>query len=319
LSTIDTTTNRSSNSGLEVTPDGLRLLGGCSNNEVLSWDNTSNVWKCSTPSSLSGLISGSGSEGQIAFFTGANTQSGSNNLFWDISNSRLGIGTTSPSRILEVAGEGLIGGVILGSENIGIVSKTDLINLLSSGVTINGSLTTTGPITSPSSINTINGIVISNGSITSGSWLGSVVDVTHGGTGTSNLSQYGVLVGEGSGAIQSIVSGSQGQILVGMQNANPIFAALTGDISSVSVSGTSASVSLSNTGVTPSTYGSSTSIPQFTVDSKGRITSATGINISSSLLPIGTEGQMLYNNAGTWTSFQVCIGMMSHQDWVLEI
>jgi len=92
-------------------------------------------------------------------------------------------------------------------------------------------------------------------------------------------------VGEGSGAIQSIVSGSQGQILVGMQNANPIFAALTGDISSVSVSGTSASVSLSNTGVTPSTYGSSTSIPQFTVDAKGRITNATGINniiISSS-------------------------------------
>jgi len=77
----------------------------------------------------------------VAFFVGPYEQSGSNNLFFDISTQRLGIGTTSPQRQLEVAGEGLIGGVILGSEDIGIASKTDLINLLSSGVTINGSLT----------------------------------------------------------------------------------------------------------------------------------------------------------------------------------
>ena len=43
-----------------------------------------------------------------------------------------------------------------------------------------------------------------------------------------------------------------------MNGANPLFATLTGDISQVTISGTSASVSLSLTGVTAGSYGSST-------------------------------------------------------------
>ena len=47
-------------------------------------------------------ITGSGAAGQVAYFTGATTQSGSNNFFWDSSNSRLGIGTTSPAVLLHL-------------------------------------------------------------------------------------------------------------------------------------------------------------------------------------------------------------------------
>jgi len=47
---------------------------------------------------------GSGAAGQVTYWTGASTQSGSNNLFWDASNNRLGIGTASPLVSLHVKG-----------------------------------------------------------------------------------------------------------------------------------------------------------------------------------------------------------------------
>jgi hypothetical protein len=42
------------------------------------------------------------SAGQVAYFTGNDTLSGSNNLFWDAANNRLGIGTTSPGQAIEI-------------------------------------------------------------------------------------------------------------------------------------------------------------------------------------------------------------------------
>lgn len=55
---------------------------------------------------LSGLggIGGSIASGQVAFGSGTNTIGGSNNLFWDSANGRLGIGTNSPSSRFEIAG-----------------------------------------------------------------------------------------------------------------------------------------------------------------------------------------------------------------------
>jgi hypothetical protein len=49
-------------------------------------------------------ITGSGSAGQVAYFTGATTQAGTNNLFWDNTNIRLGINTNTPSYTLSVNG-----------------------------------------------------------------------------------------------------------------------------------------------------------------------------------------------------------------------
>lgn len=47
-------------------------------------------------------ISGSGTSGQVSYWTGASSLGGSNNLFWDAANNRLGIGTTTPAHALEV-------------------------------------------------------------------------------------------------------------------------------------------------------------------------------------------------------------------------
>lgn len=46
----------------------------------------------------------SGLAGQIGFYSGANTLIGNNDLYWDNSNIRLGIGTTSPSKEISLNG-----------------------------------------------------------------------------------------------------------------------------------------------------------------------------------------------------------------------
>jgi hypothetical protein len=53
-----------------------------------------------------GTITGSGTSGQISYFNGSSTLAGSNNLFWDITNSRLGIGTATPGVALDIHATG---------------------------------------------------------------------------------------------------------------------------------------------------------------------------------------------------------------------
>ena len=53
-------------------------------------------------------ISGSGLAGQVPYFTGASTIGGTNNLFWDSTNNRLGIGTATPGVSLDIHGAGSI-------------------------------------------------------------------------------------------------------------------------------------------------------------------------------------------------------------------
>ena len=43
------------------------------------------------------IVTGTGVSGQVAYWSGTNTQVGSNNLFWDNTNARLGVGTNTPS------------------------------------------------------------------------------------------------------------------------------------------------------------------------------------------------------------------------------
>jgi hypothetical protein len=60
----------------------------------------------SKQNALTNPITGTGTAGQVAYFTGATSQGGSNNLFWDNTNGRLGIGTNVPSQPLHISGTG---------------------------------------------------------------------------------------------------------------------------------------------------------------------------------------------------------------------
>ena len=48
-------------------------------------------------------VTGTGVSGQVSYWSGTNTQTGSNNLFWDAANERLGIGTNAPATILQIS------------------------------------------------------------------------------------------------------------------------------------------------------------------------------------------------------------------------
>jgi hypothetical protein len=61
--------------------------------------------------SLTDPITGTGANGQVAFWNGTNTQTGDNGLFWDNTSKRLGVGdtsTTSPQARLDVRAQGAL-------------------------------------------------------------------------------------------------------------------------------------------------------------------------------------------------------------------
>lgn len=78
-------------------------------------------------------ITGSGSAGQVAYFTGATTQGGSNNLFWDNTNGRLGIGTNAPSERLYLLNSSAAAGGIIDCGLGNSVSFLQLKNSAASG------------------------------------------------------------------------------------------------------------------------------------------------------------------------------------------
>jgi len=59
-------------------------------------------------STFSGKVGGSGTSGQVAYWDGTSSQTGSNNLFWDAANARLGIGTNTPSVDLHLKKAGTV-------------------------------------------------------------------------------------------------------------------------------------------------------------------------------------------------------------------
>ncbi|GIW60433.1 MAG: hypothetical protein KatS3mg087_1499 [Patescibacteria group bacterium] len=90
-----------------------------------------------------GSIAGSGATNQIAFFTGSTAISGSNNLWWDNANSRLGIGFTNPVVSLDVASTVWLRGAnannqglfVNSSGNVGIATTDPTARLDVSGTT----------------------------------------------------------------------------------------------------------------------------------------------------------------------------------------
>jgi phage gpG-like protein len=62
---------------------------------------TGTAWLLLSPSST-GTITGSGAAGQVTYFSGTSSITGSNDLFWDSVNGHLGIGTNVPTTALTI-------------------------------------------------------------------------------------------------------------------------------------------------------------------------------------------------------------------------
>ncbi|MEO0267189.1 MAG: hypothetical protein ABIM36_03525 [candidate division WOR-3 bacterium] len=83
----------------------IRVASQPTSGYVLKWDGSA-----FTPQPDIGGVGGSGTATQVAFWTSSNTIGGNSNLWWDNTNNRLGIGTSSPAYRLDVVGASRIQG-----------------------------------------------------------------------------------------------------------------------------------------------------------------------------------------------------------------
>jgi hypothetical protein len=120
----------------------------------------------------SGTLTGSGVAGQVSYFNGTQTITGNNNLFWDSTNNRLGIGTITPGQSLDIHSTGntlvQLNNTSTGNSNISFqnqdVAKWRVGNLYNAGANSfdiqNATLSTTAlSINNTNNYITINGIV----------------------------------------------------------------------------------------------------------------------------------------------------------------
>ena len=115
-----------------------------------------------------------------------------------------------------------------------------------------------------------------NSDITSLSGLTTALSVGQGGTGVTSATANGLVYGNGTSALQVTAAGTSGQVALANASGVPTFVTVGGD-ATLAASG---ALTLASSGVFAATYGSSTEVPVFTVDGKGRITGALNSTIS---------------------------------------
>jgi hypothetical protein len=71
------------------------------NSTILATDTTLQAFG-KTQGQLNARVSGTGASGQVSFWNGTSSQTGDNQLFWDNTNKRLGVGTNMPDSTLHV-------------------------------------------------------------------------------------------------------------------------------------------------------------------------------------------------------------------------
>jgi hypothetical protein len=72
------------------------------NSVVINGGTASQFMKANGTLDNNTYLTGTGTAGQVTYWTGASAQSGSNNLFWDNTNGRLGVGITTPLQKLHI-------------------------------------------------------------------------------------------------------------------------------------------------------------------------------------------------------------------------
>ncbi len=109
--------------GMEV--NGTLKISGGAAGQVLTYEAATGnaIWQAP-----SGSISGTGAANRISFWSGTTSLSSNANLFWDNTNSRLGIGTSTPSAAVDINGQLKISG---GTPGLGKVLVSDAAGLAS--------------------------------------------------------------------------------------------------------------------------------------------------------------------------------------------
>ena len=215
---------------------------------------------------------GTFSVGQVAFWNGT-ALIGNANLFWDNTNARLGIGTSSPSVALDVTGSARLASAASTTVVIGNVSADGKLRVDGS-IRADSYRSADGTASSPAFrfTNSASTGMFSPASnqlalSTNGTERIRLDAIGNVGIGTSSPSSRLTVAGtvtatQYSGALQYGITAGTGLSGGTFDNTGNVTFALT------------------NTGVTAGTYGSATQVPQITVDAQGRITNVSTVTLS---------------------------------------
>jgi hypothetical protein len=130
---------------------------------------------------------------------------------------------TSSSDVITVAGATTINAVSGCNTVVGSTNGNQTIDIASHDQ-VDGGLKLAGTLVTASAaeLNVCDGGITSLGTIATGTWEATDVAVAHGGTGVSTLTDGGILVGSGTGAITAMAVLADGEMIVGDGTTDPV-------------------------------------------------------------------------------------------------
>jgi hypothetical protein len=137
--------------------------------------------------------------------------------------------------------------------------------------------------------------------------LDTALPVASGGTGVSTLTDGGLVLGSGTGAVTSLGQATNGQLVVGSTGADPVLATLTGG-ANITVTNTAGAISIATTGLASGTVES--------VSATGTENGITLVSDGDSVNPVitlggalaGVTNSQLSNSAVTLGTTSVALG-----------
>jgi len=165
---------------------------------------------------------------KVAYFTGVTALSSNTNLHWDNTNSRLGIGTVSPTQAFHVVGDINVSSgqgfrindtataaTYLRGNGTRFVQSTiqatdvPVLNQNTTGTAANITATSNTTLTTLSNL-------VSIGTITTGTWNASTIAVNRGGTGQTSYTNGQLLIGNTTGNTLTVgtLTGTSNQVTV---------------------------------------------------------------------------------------------------------